>query len=130
MAECTKNWSNNEERLKKDKNEWLPLVDAAVNATIMNWAQFLSDNLATTILEYKIRRSIASRVYPPFFMNAYVMDSICFRSKFPIMGWNSTTQNPLSIQIYHKVMWESNFMPHFCKIYHGVMLLIHKKIYN
>jgi len=71
QVECMKNWSNNEERLKKDKNgmyttdslsapfyfstamlcrlfgkpdntkfllEWLPLIDAAVNTTIMNWA--------------------------------------------------------------------------------------------
>jgi len=70
LVECTNNWSNNEERLKKDKNsmymtgslsspfwlavamlyglfgkpyrtkflsEWLTLVDATVNATIMNW---------------------------------------------------------------------------------------------
>lgn len=163
MVECTKNWSNNEERIKKDKNgmyatdslsspfcyaaailcrlfgkpdinkfssEWLPLVDAVVNATIMNWAQILSDNLATAILEYRIKRSIASRVYPPFFMSAYDMDAICFGSKFPIMGWKWSAENPLPIQIYHKVMWESNFVPHFFKICHGVMLSIHKNIYN
>lgn len=120
FAECTKNWSSNEKRIKTDKNgmyttsslsssfcyaatmlcrlfckpdinnfssEWLPLVDAAVKVTIMNWPQILSHNLATAILEYKRKRSIASRVYPPFFMSGYVMDAICFRFKFPIMGW-------------------------------------------
>ena len=59
----------------------------AINATVMNWAQILSNNLARTIMEYRRKRSVASRVYPPFFMSAYVMDEICFGSKFPIMGW-------------------------------------------
>ena len=110
--------------------ELLPLIDAAVNAKIINWAQILSDNLATKILEYKRKRRIASRVYPPFFMSAYVLDAIYFGSKFPLMGWKWTAQNPLPIQIYHKDMWESNFAPHFFKIGHGVMLPIHKRIYN
>ena len=65
----------------------LPLIDAAVNATVMNWAQILSDNLARTIIEYRRKRRVSSRVYPPFFMSAYVTDAICFGSKFPIMGW-------------------------------------------
>ena len=47
--------------------EWLPLIDAAVNTTVMNWAQILSDNLARTIMEYRRKRSVTSRVYPPFF---------------------------------------------------------------
>ena len=71
LEKFTRHWSNNEERLKKDKNgmysigslsspycfsaamlcrlfgkpninkfssEWLPLLYAVVNATIMNWA--------------------------------------------------------------------------------------------
>jgi len=29
-----------------------------------------------------------------------------------------------------KVLWESNFIPHFYKICHGVMLPIHKMFYN
>ena len=162
-ADCTKNWSNNEERIKKDKNcmyatayvcspfyfvvamlyrllgkpnsnkfssEWLPLIDAVVNATIIDWAQIMSENLAKAIIEYRRKRSIASRVYPPFFMCAYVMDAICFGSKFPLMGWKWTTQDPLPIHIYHKDMWESNFEPHFFNICHEVMLPIHKRIYS
>ena len=120
LEKCTKKWSNNEERIKKDKNsmyatgslsspfcyaaamlcrlfgkpaikkfssKWLPLLDVAVNATIMNWAKILSHNLATAILEYIRKRNIASRVYPPFFVSAYVMDVVCFVSKFLVMGW-------------------------------------------
>ena len=98
-ANCTCAWSNNEEKIKKDKNgmyttgslwspycfatdmlcrlfgkpytkkfssEWLPLVAAVINATIINWAQILSNNLAIAVLEYRRKRSIDLRVYPPF----------------------------------------------------------------
>ena len=37
---------------------------------------------------------------------------------------------PLPIQVYHKELWESNFIPHFYKICHGLMLPIHKMLYN
>lgn len=110
--------------------EWLSLIDATINTTVMNRAQILSDNLAKTIIEYRRKRSVSSRVYPPFFMSAYFMDTICFSSKFHIMGWKWTNRNPLPIHIYHKDMWESNFQPHFFQIFHGVMLPIYKWLYN
>ena len=110
--------------------EWLSLIDAVVNAIVMNWAQILSHNLARTIMEYRGKRSVASRLYPPFFMSAYVMDVICFVSKFLVMGWKRTIQNPLPIHIYHKDMWESKFQPHFYKICRGFMLPIHKRPYK
>ena len=110
--------------------EWLPLIDAAINTTIMNWAQILSENLARTIMEYRRKRSVTSRVYPQFFMSAYVMDAICFGSKFLVMGWKWTIQDSFPIHIYHKYMWESQLQPHFYKICHGFMLPIHKQLYN
>lgn len=39
--------------------EWFPLLDATTNATIMDWAQILSDNLATKILGYRTKISFA-----------------------------------------------------------------------
>jgi len=161
--DCTRAWSNNEEKIKKDKNgmysttsicppysfvaamlcwlfgrpnntkfspDWFPLIEAIINPTVIYWAQILSDNLSKTTIEYRSRRSIASRVYRPFFMSAYVMEAICFSLKFPIMGWKWTIQNPLPIHIYDKVMWESNFQPHFFNIFHGIMQPIYKLLYN
>ena len=58
------------------------------------------------------------------------MDAIFFGSKFPVMGWKWTVQNPLPIHIYHKGMWKYHFQPHFFKICQGVMLRIHKRLYN
>lgn len=86
--------------------EWLSLIEVVVNATIMNWAQILSDNLAKAIMEYRRKRSPSLRVYPPFFMSAFVMDAIYFSSKFPIMGWKWTVQDPLPIHVYHKSLRE------------------------
>lgn len=114
----------------KFSSKWLTLIYVFIKETIIDWAQILSDNLAKAIIEYKRKRSIAFRVYPPFFMSAYIMYAICFGSKFPLMGWKWTVQGPLPMHIHHKDMWESNFKPHFFKIFHGVMLPIHKQIYN
>ena len=88
------------------------------------------EDKAKEILGYKTKRRFTSRVYPPFFFSTYFMDTICFVSDFPIMGWKWTVQNPLPIQVYHKVLWESNFIPHFFNICHGVMLPIHKILYK
>jgi len=104
----------------------LPLIDAVVNANLMNWAQILFDNLSKAIIDYRRKWSISSRVYPPFFMSAYVMDAICFGSKFPVMGWKWTMKDPLPVHVYHRDMWESQFHRLFKKISHGLMLPIDK----
>lgn len=67
--------------INKFSSEWLPILDVATNATIMDWAQILSNNLTTTSLGYRTKISFTSRVYPPFFLSAYVMDAIFL---FPI----------------------------------------------
>lgn len=163
LSETTKDWSEKEEPLKKDKNgmyntgsltspycfaaamlcrlfgmpainkflsEWLPLTDAATNADIMDWAKILSDNLYMAVINYRSKRSLSQRVYPPFYLSAYVMDSIFYVSKFPIMGWKWTTQDPLPIHVYHKVLWDSQFIPHFYNICHGLILPLYRMMYD
>ena len=88
--------------INKFSSEWLPLLNATVNATIVDWAKILSENLAIAILNYRSKRIVSQRIYPPFYLFAYVMDSICYVSKFPLMGWKWTTQDPLPIHVYHK----------------------------
>lgn len=43
--------------VNKFSSEWMPLLDAVTNATIVDWAKILSDNLATTILNYRSKRT-------------------------------------------------------------------------
>src|ERR1700733_9791101 len=77
--------------INKFSSEWLPLIDAATNADIVDWAKIFSDNLYTIVMNYRSKRSLSQRVYPPFYLSAYIMDSICYVSKFPTMGWKWTT---------------------------------------
>lgn len=88
--------------INKFSPEWLPLLNAVVNATIVDWAKILSDNLAMAILNYRSKRIVSQRIYSPFYLSAYVMDSICYVSKFLLMVWKWTTQDPLPIHVDHK----------------------------
>ena len=99
--------------INKFSSEWLPLVDAATNAEILDWAKTLSDTLYTAIVNYRSKRYFSQRVYPPFYLFAYIMDSVCLVSNFPVMGWKWTTQDPLPVHVYHKILWDSQFAPSF-----------------
>jgi len=48
--------------VNKFSSEWLPLLDAATNATIVDWAKILSDNLATAIWNYRSKRTTTQRI--------------------------------------------------------------------
>ena len=116
--------------INKFPSEWLPLIDAATNSEVIDWAKILSDTLYTAILYYHSKRSFSQRFYPPFYMSAYIMDSICYVSKFPSMGWRWTTQDPLPIHVYHKILWDSQFIPHFYQICHGLILPMYRMMYD
>ena len=109
---------------------WVPLIDAIVNSLILNWENILSNSLAKHITKYRNKRSFSSREIPPFYMFAYVMDTIFFSSSFPTMGWKWTTQGPTPIHIYHRALWDSDFHLEFYKKFHGVMLPMHHMIFN
>ena len=93
--------------------EWIQLIDSCVNSHIINWATILSDNLATAISEYHQKRSTSTENLPPFYFSSYIMDAICFCTKFPIMGWKWNLQDPYHIHLSHKQIWESHYIPHF-----------------
>lgn len=63
--------------INKFSFEWLPLIDSSTNAIVIDWAQIFSDNLIKAIVNYRSKRSMSQRIYPPFYLSAYVMDSIC-----------------------------------------------------
>ena len=67
---------------------------------------------------------------PPFYMSAYIMDVLCFTSDIPSMEWKWTLEDPTPSHIYHKVLWESNYQPHFYKIFHGMMLPLYQVIFD
>lgn len=108
----------------------VPLIKAALNSYVMDWETILSDKMVVQILDYRKNRFITTRVVPPFYMNTYIVDTICFKSDFPIMGWKWTVQDPTPLHIYHKDLWQKQYKKHFFKIFHCFILPIHQAIFN
>jgi len=110
--------------------EMVPLIDAAINSWIMDWATILSDKLAIAIQEYRNKTRVSERIIPPFYYSAYILDTLCFNSEFPILGWRWTTQDPSPIHIYHRKMWKSSHKAHLYSICNGFMIPIYYAIFN
>lgn len=86
--------------------------------------------LVEAIIKYRRKINSCLRMFLPSFMSAFVMDAVCFSSKFTKMGCKCIVQDPLPIHMYHNILWEYQFNSHFYKIHKGIMLPIHKEVYN
>ena len=80
----------------------------------------LSDNLAKQIEDYIAQKSKGE--HAPFYMFAYIMDAICFRTPFPLMNWNWTLNITEPIHFYHLKLWEEDAKDCFYEIFHNVVL--------
>jgi len=108
--------------------QMVPLILAAVNSEIMDWAVLLSDRIANRILEYR-QDKIAGNT-TPFFFCAYILDALCFNSEFPLLGWKWTSKYPTPIHIYHKLLWKVHFKDHVYRICHGFLIPFFQTIFN
>lgn len=108
----------------------VPLMEEAINSFIMDWEIILSNKMANKILDYRINRYVTTRIIPPFYMSAYIMDTIYFNSDIPILGWKWTPQDPTPIHIYHKYFWKAHYKNHIYRIFHGFVLPVHQAIFN
>ena len=70
--------------------EMVPLMEAACNSEIMDWGNILSDKLANAILDFRNKSHVTDRIIPPFYFSAYILDTLCFNSEFPVLGWRWT----------------------------------------
>ena len=105
--------------------EMVSLIEAIVNSYIMDWPTILFDKMARKILDYRRNRYVSTGVIPPFYMSAYIIDTICFNSEFPILSWKWTPQKPTPINIYHKYLWKTYYKDHIYKTFHGFILPVH-----
>jgi hypothetical protein len=64
--------------------KWVPLLHEVVEGYSFNWNKILSDNLAKQVIEYQTVRSKGRPI--AFYMSAYIMDAICFKTLFPLMN--------------------------------------------
>jgi len=108
----------------------VPLMEVAINGYIMDCENIMSDKMATAILEYRRNGYVSTEVIPPFYMSTYIMDTICFNSEYPILGWKWTPQDPNPIHIYHKELWKAHYKNHLYRICHGFILPMYYAIFN
>jgi hypothetical protein len=88
----------------------------------------LSDNLAKQIRYYITQKSKGK--HAPFYMSTYIMDAICFRTRFPLMNWIWTSNVTKPIHFYHSKLWEENAKNSYYEICHNVVIPIHEIIYG
>lgn len=110
--------------------DMVPLMEAAVSSIIMDWATILSDKLVIAIREFRAKTRVTERKIPPFYYSAYIMDTLCFNSEFPILGWRWTTHDPTPIHLYHRKLWKPSHKDHLYQICNGFMVPVHYSIFD
>jgi len=110
--------------------EMVPLMEAAVNSIIMDWATILSDKLAIAVLDFRNQTVVSERKIPPFYYSAYIVDTLCFNSEFPVLGWRWTPQDRTAIHIYHQKLWKTSYKHHLYQICNGFMVPIYYSIFD
>lgn len=110
--------------------EIVPLMEAAINGYVMDWANILSDKLAIAMLEYKTNAHQTTKTIPPFYYSASIIDTTCFNYEFPLLRWRWTPQDPKPIHIYHEQLWKAHYKNHLYKIRNNFILPIYYSIFN
>jgi hypothetical protein len=108
--------------------EWVPLLEEASEGYTFNWSKILSDNLAQEVSNYRVARSKGQPM--AFYMSAYIMDTICFVTPFPLMNWSWNITCPEPIHEYHSVLWEENDKNAFYEICHFIVIPMHKMFFG
>jgi hypothetical protein len=117
---------------KKDSNhfsaEWTPLLEEVSEGRSFNWHKILSDNITSEISKYQTARSKGQTV--AFYMSAYIIDAICFRTPFPLMNWNWDPSCAEPVHKYHSALWEDNAKDNFYEICHYVIIPLHRMFFG
>jgi hypothetical protein len=117
---------------KKDSNhfsaEWTPLLEEVSEGRSFNWHKILSDNITSEITKYQTARSKGQTV--AFYMSAYIIDAICFRTPFPLMNWNWDPSCAEPIHKYHSALWEDNAKDNFYELCHYVIIPLHRMFFG
>jgi hypothetical protein len=97
--------------------DWVPIIHEVENGYTFDWGKMLLDNLAKKIEDYIAQKPKGELA--PFYMSAYIMDLICFRTPFPIMNWSWTQTVTKPIHFYPSKLWEGNAKDFFYEICHS-----------
>jgi hypothetical protein len=117
---------------KRDSNhfsaEWTPLLEEVSEGRSFNWHKILSDNITSEVTKYQTARSKGQTV--AFYMSAYIIDAICFRTPFPLMNWNWDPSCAEPVHKYHSALWEDNAKDNFYEICHYVIIPLHRMFFG
>ena len=58
------------------------------------------------------------------------MDTLCFNSKYNVLEWRWTSQDPKPIHIYHQKLWKVHYKDYLYQIGNGFMLPIYYAIFD
>jgi hypothetical protein len=113
---------------KRDSNhfnsEWTPLLEEVSEGNSFNWHKILSDNINTEVTRYRTAREKGQFV--AFYMSAYIIDAICFRTPFPLMNWSWNPSCSEPVHIYNSTLWEDHAKNNFYEICHFVIIPLHR----
>jgi hypothetical protein len=108
--------------------DWVPIIHEVAEGYTFDWGKLMSNNIAKQIEDYLAQKSKVE--HAPFYMYAYIIHAICFRTPFPLMNWIWTPIVTEPIHIYHSKLWEENEKDFFYEICHNVVIPIHESIYG
>jgi hypothetical protein len=79
--------------------QWVPLIHTVVEGCSFDWDKLSFDSLTIQVTEYRAHKERGNNA--SFFMSAYIMDTVCFLTPFPLMSWSWTPSEVEPIHIYH-----------------------------
>jgi hypothetical protein len=88
----------------------------------------LSHSLANQVTEYQEQKE--SGKASSFFMSAYIIDTICSMTPFPLMSWSWTPAEDKPIHVYHAKLWENKAEKFAYEIFNWVMVPLHVAIFG
>jgi hypothetical protein len=107
---------------------WVPLMFRVAEGCSFNWAKMLSDSLTNRVTEYREQKENGKA--SSFFMSAYIMDTICSMTPFPLMSWSWTPAEDEPIHVYHAKLWENKVENFAYEIFNWVMVPLHVTIFG
>jgi hypothetical protein len=107
---------------------WVPLMFRVIEGCSFNWAKILSDSLANRVTEYREQK--ASGRPSSFFMSAYIMDTVCSMTPFPLMRWAWNTYQEKPVHEYHDKLLENKVDKFIYEIFNWVMVPLHIAIFG
>jgi hypothetical protein len=107
---------------------WVPLIFRVAEGFSFNWAKILSNSLFNRVTEYREQKENGRP--SSLFMFAYIMDTICSMTPFPLMNWAWSPVQEKLVHEYHDKLWENKENKFIYEIFNWVMVPLHITIFG